>query len=105
MPDVARDACEKDRGVTAFEPAHHGHLRNGMALPKIFAQQERIDASRVAAHDHVLIVVRENLRLNEVARTKQLGDRTCFAHRAKRALPKSVVVVDVGPLQLLAGER
>src|SRR6478672_6679163 len=32
MPDVAGDAGEKDRGVTALEPAHHRHLRNRMAL-------------------------------------------------------------------------
>ena len=80
MPDVARDAGEKDGGVTAFEPAHHRHFGNGMALPKIFAQKERVDAGGVAAHDHVLIVVGKNLRLDEIARAEEIGDGARFAH-------------------------
>src|SRR5438309_12002933 len=69
MPDVARDAGEKDGGVAAFEAAHHRHLGNGMALPEIFAEEERVDASGVAAHDHVLVIVGKNLGLDEVAGT------------------------------------
>src|SRR5205085_3061504 len=67
MPDVACDAGEKDGGVAAFEAAHHRHLGNGMALPEIFAEEERVDAGGIPAHDHVLVVVRKNLRLDEVA--------------------------------------
>src|SRR6266705_2753160 len=70
VPDVARDAGKEDRGITALETTHHRHFRNGMALPEIFAQKQRVDSSGVAAHDHVLIVVRENLRLNEIARAE-----------------------------------
>ena len=105
MPDVARDAGEEDLGVTAFEPAHHRHLRNGMALPKIFAQEKRVDARGVAAHDHVLIVVGENLRLDEVARAEQIGDGARFAHGAEGALPKLFVAFEVSALQLLAGQH
>ena len=72
MPDVARHTGEEDVGVTAFECARHRHFGNGMALPKIFAQEERVDARGVAAHDHVLVIVRKNLRLNEVARAQQI---------------------------------
>src|SRR5436190_24251094 len=72
MPDVARYTGEEDVGVAAFECARHRQLGNGMALPKIFAQEERIDARGVAAHDHVLILIRKNLRLNEVARAQEI---------------------------------
>src|SRR5215475_14279743 len=73
MPDVARHTGEEDVGVTAFESARHRQFGNGMALPKIFAQEKRIDARGVAANDHVLIVVRKNLCLNEIARAQQVG--------------------------------
>ena len=105
MPDVARDAGEKDGGVTAFEAAHHRHLGNGMALPEIFAQEERVDAGGVAAHDHVLIVVGENLRLDEIARAQEIGDGARFAHGAERASPEPVRVFEIGALEFLAGER
>src|SRR6267143_2256727 len=72
MPDVARHTGEEDVGVTAFEGARHRQFGNGMALPKIFAQKQRVDTRSVAAHDHVLIIVRKNLRLNEVARAQQI---------------------------------
>src|SRR5256714_10532966 len=68
MPDVARHTGEEDVGVTAFECARHRQFGNGMALPKIFAQKQRIDARRVTAHDHVLIIIWKKSRLNEVAR-------------------------------------
>ena len=104
MPDVMRNAGEKDRGVAAFKTAHCRHFGNGMALPEIFAQKKRVDASRVTAHDHVLIVVGKNLRLNEVARAEQLGDRACFMERAQRPRAKSFIVVDIGSRQFFAGE-
>src|SRR5215472_5010723 len=68
MPDVARHTGEEDVGVTAFECARHRQLRNRMSLPKIFAQEQRIDARGIAAHDNVLVIVWKNLRLDEVAR-------------------------------------
>ena len=105
MPDVARDAGEKDRGVTAFEAAHHRHLGNGMALPVIFAEEERVDAGGVAAHDHVLVVVGKNLRLDEVARTQEIGDGARFAHGAEGALAEAVGVFEIGALEFLAAER
>src|ERR1700682_1738595 len=105
MPDVARDACEKDRGVTAFEPAHHRHLGNGMALPVIFSEEECVDAGGVAAHDHVLVVVGKNLRLNEVARAEEIGDGSGFAHSAEGAFPEAIGAFDVSALKFLAPER
>src|SRR6516225_7156220 len=72
VPDVARDADEEDVGVTAFESARHRQLGNGMALPEIFAQEKRVNPRGVAAHDHVLVVVRKNLRLDEVTRAEQV---------------------------------
>src|SRR5215472_9881303 len=72
VPDVARHTGEEDVGVTAFESARHRKFGNGMALSKIFAQEQRVDARGVAAHDHVLVIIRKNLRLNEVARTQQI---------------------------------
>ena len=105
MPDVARDAGEKDRGVTAFEAAHHRHLGNGMALPVIFAEEERVDPGGVAAHDHVLVVVGKNLRLDEVARAEEIGDGARFAHGAEGALPETVGVFEIGALEFLAAER
>src|SRR3954453_17141595 len=68
MPDVARNAGEEDVGVTAFECTRHRQFGNGMPLAKIFPQEQRIDARRVTAHDHVLIIIWKNSRLNEVAR-------------------------------------
>src|ERR1044072_4966421 len=42
MPEVARNAGEKDRGIAAWESAPRRHLGNGMALLKIFAKEERV---------------------------------------------------------------
>src|SRR5207249_5026261 len=68
VPDVVRNSRKEDVGVTALERAHHWQLGNGMALPEIFAQEQRINPRRVAAHDHVLIIVGKNLGLDEVTR-------------------------------------
>src|ERR1043166_5494599 len=70
MPDVPGHPGEKDVGVAAFERARDRQLRNGMALPEIFAQKKGVDPGGVAAHDRVLIIVGENLRLNEIARAE-----------------------------------
>src|SRR6476620_11347030 len=67
VPDVTRDPGEVDGCETAFKTACHRHFRNAVALPQILAQKKGIDAGGVAAHDHVLIVVGEDLRLDEIA--------------------------------------
>src|ERR687892_17413 len=72
MPDVARHSGEEDVSVTAFECARHRELWNRVALPKIFAQEQRVDARGIAADDHVLVVIRKNLCLNEIALAQQL---------------------------------
>ena len=104
MPDVARDAGEENVGVTAFKPAHHRHLRNAMALPEIFAEKERVDPGGVAAHDHILVVVGKNLRLDEVARAQEIGDRSRLAHRTEGALAVAFRIIVPGALQFLAGQ-
>ena len=70
VPDVARHAGEEDIGVATLECLRQWQLGNAVFLPKIFAQEQTVNPSGVAAHDHVLIVVGKNLRLNEVARTQ-----------------------------------
>src|SRR5437773_8386302 len=105
MPDVAGDTREKNRGVTAFETAHHRHLGNGMALPVIFAEEERVDPGGISAHDHVLVIIGKNLRLNEVARAEEVGDRARFAHSAEGTLPEAIGAFKVSALQFLAAER
>src|SRR4051794_9526656 len=67
VPHIACDASEEDVGVTPLEAAHHRHFGNGMALTIIFPQKERVNASGIAAHDYVLVVVGKNLRLDKVA--------------------------------------
>ena len=67
VPDVVCNPGEEDVGVTSLERARHWQLGNGMALPEIFTQKQRINPRGVAANDHILIVVGENLCLNEVA--------------------------------------
>ena len=70
MPDVARHAGEENVSVAALKHLRNRQLGDAVALPKIFAQKERIDPRGVAAHDHVLIIVRKNLRLDKVARAQ-----------------------------------
>src|SRR5438046_4861597 len=72
VPNVVRNSCEEDVGVTALECAGHGQLGDGMPLPKIFAQEQRVDARRVAADNGVLVIVRKDLRLDEVALAEQV---------------------------------
>src|SRR6266481_8653770 len=72
MPDIACHTREEDVGITAFECARHRQLRNGMALPEILAQEQGVNARSVAAHDDILIVIRKDLRLDEVARAQQI---------------------------------
>src|SRR5438105_12828522 len=69
MPDVARNAGEVDGGEAAFKTHCQWHFRNAVSLPQIFAQKERVNASGVAAHDHILVVVGKYLRLDEITRT------------------------------------
>ena len=89
MPDVARDAGEKDGGITPFKATTIGISGMRMALPEIFPQKERVDARGVAAHDHILVVVGKNLGLDEVARAQEIGDRARLAHGAERPFAKT----------------
>ena len=99
MPDVARHSREEDGGVTALESAHHRHFRNGMTLPKILPQKERVDPGGVAPHDHVLVVVGKNLRLDEITRAEKIREGARFTHRAQSALAKPLFPCGIGPLQ------
>ena len=89
MPHVADDAFLKHVRVTARKRARFAELRDGVALVQILAQKQRIDLRRVAAHDDILIVVREDLGLDEVARAEQVADpshglRARFLHAEMR---------------------
>src|SRR5262245_61657453 len=105
MPDVASYPSEKNCRVTAFEPTHHRHFGNGITLAIIFAQKQCVNPSGISADDHILIVVRKNLRLNEVAWTKQICDSACLAHSAKGAFSKTIGTIEIGTLELLASQR
>src|SRR4030095_7483953 len=98
MPDVASNPGEIDGGEATFESARQRHLRDAMALAQIFSQKERVDTGGIATHDHVLVVVRKNLRLDKVAWAQKLGQRTRFPHRAQGTLTEPFVVVEVGAL-------
>ena len=76
-----------------------------MALSEIFAEKERVDPRGVAAHDHILVVVGKNLRLDEVARAQEIGDGAGLAHGAERAFAKSFAVLAICTLQFLAAKR
>src|SRR5947199_10155319 len=69
MPDVARDAGEKDVGVTAFERLRQRQLGNAVSLSEVFAEKQTVDPRRAPAHDHVLRIVRKGQRLNEATWT------------------------------------
>ena len=75
-----------------------------MALPEIFAEEECVDPRGVPAHDHILVIVGKDLRLDEIAGAQQIGDGAGFAHGAKCALAKTFLIVDVGALQFFAGK-
>src|SRR5438132_2032012 len=105
MPDVVRHPSEEDVRVTAFECLRQWQLGNAVLLAKILAQKQSVNPGRVAPHDHVLIVVRENLPLNEITRAQQLRNRPCLAHAAERASAKLLVVVHVSALQFPSRER
>src|ERR1700746_740575 len=72
VPDIVSHASEKDVGIAPFECAHHRQFGNGMALPKILTQEKRVDVRGVAAYDHVLVIVRKNLGLDEVTLAQQI---------------------------------
>src|SRR5436189_6449377 len=104
MPDVARDAGEKDRGVTAFETADHRHLGDGMAFPGIVAEEERVNPGRVAAHDHILVVAGENLRLDKITRAEEIGDGPRFAPGTEGALREAFRTFEIPSRKFRAGQ-
>ncbi len=73
-------------------------------LPEIFAQKQRVDAGRVSTHDHVLVIVRENLGLDEITRTEQIRHCSRLANAANSALSKLVCVFEISPLQFLSSQ-
>jgi len=69
-PDVARDAREIDGGESTFETGGPSAAREWNALPQVLAQKKRVMRVALRTHDHVLIIVRENLRLDEITRAE-----------------------------------
>ena len=55
-----------------------------MARGQVGAHQQGVDPGRVPAQHHVLVGVRKNLRLHEIAGREQLGKRGGLAHVAHR---------------------
>src|ERR1043165_7535070 len=104
MPDVAGHPGEKNVGVAALKRSGHRHLWNGMTLPKIFAEKQCINAGRVAAHNDVLIVVWKNLGLDEITWAQQFRDCASLPNTAQCALLEFFIILEVGPLQLFAGQ-
>ena len=102
MPDVAGNAGEENVSVAAFESLRHRQFGDAVFLAKIFAQEQTVDPGCVAAHDHVLVVVGKNLRLDEVARAEQVGDSASLAHRAQGAFPETLAGSGVFALKLFA---
>src|SRR5438445_11925893 len=67
VPDVVRNSGEENISVCTFDCAHHRQLGNGMALPEILTQAQRIDWRYIAAQHHVLIAIGKNLGTYGVA--------------------------------------
>ena len=80
VPDIPRDAGEEDIRIAALEGAGLRQIGDRMAPAVIFAQEERIDLRRIAAHDGILVIVGENLRLHEVAGAQRLGKGADLLH-------------------------
>src|SRR5437762_13722409 len=70
MPDVAGNAGEENVSVATLESLWHRQFGDAVFLAEIFAQEQTVYSGRIPAHDHVLVVVRKNLRLNEVTRAE-----------------------------------
>src|SRR5207248_11479096 len=88
VPDVVRNSGEEDISVSTFECAHHWQLWDGVTLPEIFTQEQRIDSRCIAAYDRILIVIGKNLGLDEVARAYQFRECSRLTNTAQRASSK-----------------
>ena len=76
-----------------------------MALPVVFAEEERVDPGCVATHNHVLVIVRKDLRLDEITRAQEICHGARFSHGAEGALLEAIRFFEIGALELLAAER
>ena len=84
MQHAARDAAAADLGIAAHHLACGLRRGNRMARGQVGAHQQRVDPGRVPAQHHVLVGVRKNLRLHEIAGREQPGQRRGLAHVAQR---------------------
>ena len=70
VPNVLYHAGDKDIGVTAFKWPRLRQVRNRMTAAQILAKEQCVNLGRISADDNVLVVVRENLSLDEIASTQ-----------------------------------
>ena len=88
MKKVARDAASPHLGVAAGECLGSPPGGNRMARGEVRAHHQRVDLGRVPAQHRVLVRVRKNLRLHEVAGGQALRDVARLAHLFERRLKK-----------------
>ena len=76
-----------------------------MASAQILAEEQRVYLRRVAADDHVLVVVGKNLGLNEVAAAKDCRQRACFANALQSVCAKCALVFAVSALDVVSFKK
>src|SRR5216684_5744387 len=90
MEHVARDAASAHLGIAAGDFARFVGRGDRMARRKVGAHQQRVDLGSVPAQDHILVRVRKNLRLHEVAGREQFGERSGLARIVERISEKLI---------------
>ena len=104
MPHVLLDARHEDIRVAALERRGLGQVAQRMALRVILAQEQRIDPRRLSAHDHLLVVVREDLRHDEIRAAEKVRQRARLAYVFQRVTLERLKIMQVTPLDFLAFE-
>ena len=105
MPDIVDHTRGKDVGVAALERPRLRKIRDRMASAQILAEEQRVYLRRVSANDHVLVVVRKNLGLSEVAAAKDCRQRARLANILQGACAKRALVFAVSALDVVSFEK
>ena len=102
------DALLVDGGVAAGDARGSGGGGDGTPVPKVLAEQKGVDLGRVSSQDGGLIVKRQELRLREVGRREQVGDRQGLGRVVEGVAHEALGIggpeardvgrVDVGPI-------
>ncbi len=105
MPDIARDAGEKNVRVAPLERARLRQIGQRMPPAQVLAKEEGVGLGGAAAHDHVLVIVGKNLRLDEIAGAERLGQRARLLERgAGRDMKMGGDVGEVERLEYARGD-